>query len=144
MVKVFVAGLLLLTAACAQAPVPAASPALDAAGKQFGPPPANQAAIYFYNPTSTGPNITVAVGVNTMGQVAPKTWMRVERTPGFHELRCISPTSANATTITLAPGDVRFVDVEQVPGQANCTVRETAADQGRSAVLQGNRVMPLQ
>jgi len=39
---------------------------------------------------------------------------------------------------------VRFVDVEQVPGQANCTIRESAAEQGRSAVLQGNRVMPLQ
>lgn len=142
--KVFVAGLLLLAAACAQTPVPAASPALDAAGKQFGPPPAGQAAIYFYNPASAGPNITVAVGVNTMGQVAPKTWMRVERTPGFHELRCISPTAANATTITLAPGDVRFVDVEQASGQANCTVRDTAPEQGRSAVLQGSRVMPLQ
>ena len=142
--KVVVAGVLLLATACAQAPVPPASPALDAAGKQFGPPPAGQAALYFYNPTSTGPNITVVVGVNTMGQVAPKTWMRVERAPGFHELRCISPTSANATTITLASGDMRFVDVEQVPGQANCIVRETAAEQGRSAVLQGNRVMPLQ
>jgi hypothetical protein len=142
--QILSAGLLLLAAACAQTPVPAASPALDAAGKQFGPSPAGQAAIYFYNPTTTGPNISVAVGVNTMGQVAPNTWMRVERTPGFHELRCISPTAANATTITLAPGDVRFVDVEQAPGQANCTVRDTAPEQGRSAVLQGNRVMPLQ
>jgi hypothetical protein len=142
--KVFAAGVLLLVAACTQTAVPAAPPTLDAAGKQFGPPPAGQAALYFYNPTAAGPNITVAVGVNTMGQVAPKTWMRVERAPGFHELRCISPTSANATTITLASGDVRFVDVEQVPGQANCTIREAAAEQGRSAVLQGNRVMPLQ
>ena len=40
---------------------------------------------------------------------------------------------------TLAPGDLRFVDVEQPPGQANCTVRESSAEQGRSAVLQGNR-----
>ena len=144
MVKVFVAGLLLLTAACAQAPVPAASPALDAAGKQFAPPPAGQAALYFYNPTNAEPNITVAVGVNSMGQVAPNTWMRVERAPGFHELRCISSSSANATTITLASGDVRFVDVEQMPGQANCTIRDTAPEQGRSAVLRGNRVMPLQ
>ena len=142
--QIFVVGLLLLVAACTQPPVPAASPALDAAGKQFGSPPAGQAAIYFYNPTTTGPNITVAVGVNTMGQVAPNTWMRVERTPGFHELRCISPTSANATTITLVSGDVRFVDVEQSPGQANCTIRDSAPEQGRSAVLRGNRVMPLQ
>jgi hypothetical protein len=66
MSKLIVAGALLVVAACAQAPVPAASPALDAAGKQFGPPPAGQAAIYFYNPTTTGPNISVAVGVNTM------------------------------------------------------------------------------
>lgn len=135
---------LLLFAGCAQAPVLAASPALDAAGKQFGAPPAGQAALYFYNPTSAGPNITVAVGVNTMGQVAPQTWMRVERQPGYHELRCISPTAANATLITLAPGDLRFVDVEQPPGQATCAIRETAPEQGRSAVLKGNRVMPLQ
>ena len=142
--KVFVGGWLLLVAACGQTSVPVASPALDDAGKRFDPPPAGQAAIYFYNPTSAGPNISVAVGVNTMGQVAPNTWMRVERTPGFHELRCISPSSANTTMVMLVSGDVRFVDVEQAPGQANCTIRETVAEQGRAAVLQGNRVSPLQ
>jgi len=142
--KVFVGGWLLLVAACGQTSVPVASPALDDAGKRFDPPPAGQAAIYFYNPTNAGPNISVAVGVNTMGQVAPNTWMRVERTPGFHELRCISPSSANTTMVMLVSGDVRFVDVEQAPGQANCTIRETVAEQGRAAVLQGNRVSPLQ
>jgi hypothetical protein len=140
---VVIAGSLLLLAACGQTQVPTASPALDATGKQFGPPPANLAAIYFYNPTSAGPIISVVVGVNTMGQVAPQTWMRVERQPGWHELRCISPGAANATSLTLAPGDLRFVDVEQPPGQATCTIRETAPEQGRSAVLKGNRVMPL-
>jgi hypothetical protein len=142
--KVFVGGLMLLVAACAQTPAPVASPALDDAGKKFDPPPAGQAAIYFYNPTTEGPNISVAVGVNTMGQVAPNTWLRVERAPGFHELRCISPSSANTTMVMLVSGDVRFVDVEQAPGQADCTIRETTADQGRSAVMQGNRVSPLQ
>ncbi len=142
--RIVTTGLLLLVAACGQTQVPTASPALDAAGKQFSPPPANLAAIYFYNPDSAGPVISVMVGVNTMGQVAPRTWMRVERQPGWHELRCISPGSAIATSITLAPGDLRFVDVRQPPGQAACSIRETSAEQGRSAVLQGNRVMPLQ
>ena len=142
--KILAGGLMLLVAACSQAPVPVASPALDDAGKQFAPPAAGQAAVYFYNPTATGPNITVAVGVNTMGQVAPNTWMRVERAPGFHELRCISPSSANATMAMLVAGVVRFVDVQQAPGQANCLIRETTAEQGRAAVMQGNRVSPLQ
>lgn len=141
--QIVIPGLLLLVAACGQTQVPAASPALDAAGKQFSPPPANLAAIYFYNPTSAGPIISVMVGVNTMGQVAPQTWMRVERQPGWHELRCISPGSATATSLTLAPGDLRFIDVEQPPGQATCTIRETAPERGRSGVLQGTRVMPL-
>lgn len=141
--RIVTMGLLLLVAACGQALVPPASPAQDVAGKQFSPPPADQAAIYFYNPASAGPVISVMVGVNTVGQVAPQTWMRVERQPGWHELRCISPGSAIATSMTLAPGDLRFVDVTQPPGQATCTIRETSAEQGRSAVLQGNRVMPL-
>ncbi|MSP76829.1 MAG: hypothetical protein EXR12_11915 [Rhodospirillaceae bacterium] len=135
--------MLLLVAACGQTQVPTTSPALDTAGKQFSPPPANLAAIYFNTPTSAGPIIRVAVGVNTMVQVAPQTWMRLERQPGWHELRCISPGSVSATTITLAPGDLCFVDVEQPPGQATCTIRETAPELGRRAVLQGNRVMPL-
>ena len=141
--RIVTTGCLLLVAACGQTQVPTASPALDAAGKQFGPPPANLAAIYFYNPASAGPVISVMVGVNTVGQVAPQTWMRVDRQPGWHELRCISPGSASGASMTLAPGDLRFVAVEQPPGQSTCTIRETGPEQGRRAVLEGNRVMPF-
>jgi hypothetical protein len=56
---------MLLLAACSGPPPVSMAPASqDAAGKQFNPPPAGMAAVYFYNPTSNGPaiNVTVADG----------------------------------------------------------------------------------
>src|SRR5229473_951523 len=56
----FIGGVMVsLTSYGAAAQVAMAPPAQDAAGKQFNPPPTGMAAIYFYNPLTTGPVIKV-------------------------------------------------------------------------------------
>ena len=43
------------------------------------------------------------------------TWIRVETAPGWYTLRCVTWISANPSSITLAAGDMRFVEVEGRP-----------------------------
>ncbi|MDP1962384.1 MAG: hypothetical protein Q8K93_09305, partial [Reyranella sp.] len=104
----------------------------DAADRQFGPPLAGMAAVYFYNPAVNGSAVNVMAGAMVVGQLAPKSWMRLELSPGWHAMRCITTDSANPSSITLAPGDIRYVDVEMPAGAQACTLRETGADAGRA------------
>ena len=67
-------------------------------------------------------------GAMVVGQLAPKSWMRVELSPGWHAMRCITADSANPSSITLAPGDIRYVDVEMPAGAQACTIREQLLD----------------
>ena len=46
--------------------------------------------------------------------------------------------------VNIAPGDMRFVDVQMLPGQYVCTIREAGPDAGRSGVLNGSRALQLQ
>ena len=135
---------MLLLAGCGAAQVAMAPPGQDAAGKQFNPPPAGMAAVYFYNPITSGPVINVGVGPMIVGQLGPMTWMRVELSPGWHAMRCVTSNSANPSSITLSPGDIRFVDVEMPPGSPVCTIQETGPDAGRAGVLSGSRAMQQQ
>jgi len=41
----------------------------------------------------------------------------------------------------VAPGDMRFIDVEMQPGQYVCTIREADPGAGRAGVLNGNRAV---
>jgi len=118
-----------------------APPGQNFAGKQFNPPPPGLAAVYFYNPITSGPAITVFEGPTAVGQLAPMTWMRIETSPGWHAIRCVTPDSVNPTSITLAPGDMRFVAVEMPPGAPVCTIQQTGPDAGRAGVLAGNRAL---
>jgi hypothetical protein len=133
---------MLLLAACANPPTVAmAPPGQDAAGKRFDPPPPGMAAVYFYNPTGYGPAINVTVGPMAIGRLAPMSWMRVELGAGWHAMGCTTASSANPSSITVAPGEMRFVDVEMPPGSPVCTIRETGPDAGRAGVLAGTRAM---
>lgn len=98
------------------------------------------AAVYFYNPAADGSAVNVMAGAMVVGQLAPKSWMRVELNPGWHAMRCITTGSANPSSITVAPGDIRYVDVEMPAGAQACTIRETSADAGRAGVLAGSRI----
>ncbi|MFO1158836.1 MAG: hypothetical protein U1E60_08355 [Reyranellaceae bacterium] len=119
-----------------------ASPNQEATDRQFGPPPAGMAAVYFYNPASRGPSVNVMAGQMVVGQLPPKSWMRVDLSPGWHAMRCIASEAANPSSLTLASGDIKFVDVEGSAATQGCTIRETGAEAGRAAVLAGNSVAP--
>jgi hypothetical protein len=140
----FAGGMMLLLAGCEAAQVAMAPPGQDAAGKQFNPPPPGMAAIYFYNPLISGPVINVMEGPMVIGQLAPMTWMRIETSPGWHAMRCVTSNSANPSSITVAPGDMRFVEVDMPPGALICTIQETSPDAGRNGVLSGSRALQQQ
>ncbi|SRR6266540_5403207 len=137
------ASILLLAACSGPPPVSMAPPGQDAAGKQFNPPPAGMAAVYFYNPINNGPAINVTVGAMVIGSLAPATWMRVELGAGWHAMSCTTANSVNPSSITVAPGQMRFIDVEMPPGSPVCSIRETTTDTGRAAVLAGQRTMQI-
>jgi hypothetical protein len=67
--------------------------------------------------------------------------MRAEFAPGAHTFHCRGGNSTNQVTTSVAPGDMRFIDVEMQPGQVACTIREADPGAGRAAVLNGNRAM---
>ena len=135
---------LLLAACSGPPPVSMAPPGQDAAGKQFNPPPVGMAAIYFYNPTDNGPAINVTVGPMVVGRLAPMSWMRVEIGGGWHAMSCTTSTGANPTSITVASGQMRFIDIEMPPGSSLCSIREAGPDAGRAGVMAGARAMQIQ
>lgn len=139
--SVVMGALAAIVTGCGPGPVTTVSPSQDAADRRFGPPPAGMAAVYFYNPAVDGSTVNVMAGAMVVGQLAPKSWMRLELGPGWHALRCITTDSANPSSITLASGDIRYVDVEMPAGAQACAIRETGADAGRAGVLAGSRVM---
>lgn len=141
----FIALVLLLAVAACQTstpPVVLATPAQDAAGKQFAPPPPGMAAVYFYNP-DTSPVVGVAVDGREIGRLDTRTWMRAEIVAGHHVLRCRRGESVNARWVNLPAGSTRFVDVQMRPGDHTCTIKETDAAVGRAGVLAGNRAQQL-
>ena len=140
-----IAGVLLLLSGCGNPSTGGTAPsAQDAVGKQFNPPPSGMAAVYFYNPTNIGPAINVTVGPMVIGSLVPTSWMRVELAPGWHAMSCTTANSVNPSSITLAPGQMRFFDIEMPPGSPVCSIREASPDAGRAGVLAGQRAMQIQ
>ena len=128
-------------AACQPSTVAMAPPGQDAAGKQFNPPPPGTAAVYFYNPAAASPVLNVSVDGLYIGQLGTQTWMRAEINAGHHVFRCRGGNSGNGIWLNLAPGQIRFIDVQMLPGQYVCTIRETGPDVGRASVLNGSRAL---
>lgn len=133
--------LMLALAACQSSTVAMAPPGQDAAGKQFAPPPPGTAAIYFYNPSTASPVLNVSVDGLYIGQLGTQTWMRTEINAGHHVFRCRGGDSSNAMWANLSPGQIRFIDVQMLPGQSICTIRESAPGPGRAGVLSGGRAL---
>ncbi len=130
---------LLALAACEASSVPMASRADDMAGKQFGSPPPGSAAVYFYNPSTASPILRVAVDGRNIGALGTQTWVRAEISSGHHVFRCRGGDSSNAIWLNLAAGEMRFIDVQMLPGDSICTIRETSPESGRAGVLAGSR-----
>ena len=136
--------LLIASGAPVQAQMQLAPPEQNAMGKKFNGPPSGLAALYFFNPSAAAWPIAVFTGPDRIGELGPNTWMRVELSPGWHEMRCRTPDAANPTSITLAPGDIRFVAVQQQAGEPDCSISEAPTEVGRNAVLQGTRAFQRQ
>jgi len=141
MYRSLVAVLLLALAACQSSTVAMAPPGQSAAGQQFNPPPAGMGAVYFFNPAAASPVLNISVDGLYIGQLGTQTWMRSELAAGHHVLRCRGGNSANARWINIAPGDMRFFDVQMLPGQYVCAIRETDPGTGRAGVLGGGRAL---
>ncbi|WP_020694432.1 DUF2846 domain-containing protein [Reyranella massiliensis] len=141
MPKSLAALLLLALAACQSSSVAMAPPGQDAAGKQFNPPPPGTAAVYFYNPAAASPVLNVAVDGLNIGRLGTQTWMRAEINAGHHVFRCRGGDSGNSIWLNLAPGQIRFIDVQMLPGQYVCAIRETSPEAGRAGVLNGGRAL---
>ena len=130
---------MVLLSACAATPVATSSPGADTAGKQFNPAPAGLGAVYFYYPSTLGPAINVFVGPQLVTRLGPMTWARVELSAGGHVLHCRGPNAGNSLSLSVAAGDMRFIDIQEPVGAYTCTIRETGPDAGRAGVIAGSR-----
>jgi len=135
--------LLLAAAACSQSSaVPMSVPTMDAIGKEFAAPPRGMAAVYFYDPQTASPrlNVTVTASGRVVGRLDTQTWMRAEFGPGEHTFWCHGGNSNDGLMMRLAPGEIRYVDVQLLPDQWwFCRIRETDPDSGRAGVINGSR-----
>jgi hypothetical protein len=145
--------LVALLAGCAQ--VPMAPMGADAEGKRFDPPAPGSAVLYLYRDQLLGGETVLALSDNQqpIGKLADKTWLRTEVAPGPHAIACSSLSglhglqTVRATTIDLAPGDIRFMEIALSPGppfSPRCTAIEVPADQGRAEVRSGHRTLLAQ
>lgn len=134
-----IAVLMLGLAACQGSNVAMAPPGQDIAGKQFAPPPPGMGAVYFFNPSTASPVLNVTANGQEIGRLGTQTWMRTELAAGPYTMRCRGGGSANALQMNIAPGNIRYVDVQMLPGQYVCSIRETDPGLGQSAVMNGSR-----
>ena len=134
-----IAVLMLGLAACQGSNVAMAPPGQDIAGKQFAPPPPGMGAVYFFNPSTASPVLNVTANGQEIGRLGTQTWKRTELAAGPYTMRCRGGGSANALQMNIAPGNIRYVDVQMLPGQYVCSIRETDPGLGQSAVMNGSR-----
>ena len=135
----------LAVAACT-APVPMATAEASAAGQTFQAPPPGQAALYVFREGrfNAAYLLTAHVGQRTLGQLGADTWFRVDVEPGQQSLRCTTSESSEQLQLSLAPGEVRFVEVAAKLGWSapRCAIFEVSSDKGLAAVLVGQRALP--
>jgi len=139
----------LVTAAAlsACASVPMASSDADIQAKQFRPPSAGQATLYFFREGILGAAIALnaSVGQRMLGQLGPDNYFRVDDQPGDFDMRCSSTENSRSTTISIATGETRFVEIAPRFGfvVARCAISEVTEQQGRSAIAHGKRAAEI-
>jgi hypothetical protein len=134
--------LALLVAACAKTPIPMATAAEDAAGKQFAPPPPGFAALYIFR-VNDGPAYTILDGQRTLGVLGGSNWLRVELPAGGHNIHCAVPRYSNLVSTTVVPlkaGDIQYLSATLWESGFSCRLTIEDADVGGPAVLRGSRV----
>ena len=131
--------------ACAS--VALAPGAQDFAGKQFGPPPDGQAALYIYREGIFGSAVLlpVSVGQRAIGALASNTWFLVDVPPGTYDVRCTGGENSDMRTVQLAPGETRYVEAAVRAGflASRCAVFEVAPETGQKAIRSGKRAQEV-
>ena len=134
-----------LLGACAS--VPMASSDADIQAKQFQPPSAGQATLYvFREGIFDGANLlSASLGQRMLGQLGPDIYFRIDLQPGEYDARCSGTGAAQSTTIRIATGETRFVEVASRMGfgSTRCAIFEVTEQQGRSAIAHGKRAAEI-
>ena len=80
-----------------------------------------------------------------LGQLGPDNYFRVDVQPGEYDMRCSGSEGAGSTTLRIAAGEVRFVEVAARLGlgSARCAIFEVTEQQGRSAIAHGKRAAEI-
>lgn len=133
-----------LLAACADIPLPMASPAEDVSGKRFEPPPPGMAALYVYR-TRAGNDATLTVGQRTLGVLQGRTWLRADLPPGRYDLRCSLPAwpTMSSLDIDLREGEIATVSATETLTSiwsASCHLATEPPGVARTAILAGTRI----
>jgi len=138
---------MLVSSLCACTSVPMTEAAADFEAKQFQPPPAGQASLYVFREGIFVAAIllNVSAGQRMLGPLGADTYFRVNLEPGQYDLRCSSIEGAGSTTVRIATGETRFVEVAARLGigSARCAVFEVAEQQGRAAIAHGSRAAEI-
>lgn len=128
---------LAMLAACA-ATVPMTSSTDDAAAKMFQPNPA-KASVYIVRGYGINPEhliMTQVDGIN-VGSLAPNTYMLVTLNPGQHVLSVVGPTNQEDLPITVAAGQLYFVQTSMIwagPGDRHRHIEAMTDADGRTYV----------
>lgn len=141
MFKPFLFLLLLFVSACGS--VPLAPQGDDAEGKTFAAPAAGMGALYIYRDDTIGGLrvVEISAGQRLLGDLAWHTWMRVGLTSGAHVIRCRWVDSPAALPVTLAAGEIRYIEVSFAIGR--CLLNEVDAAKARPAIMAGRRAAQI-
>jgi hypothetical protein len=124
-----------------------ASSDADIQAKQFQLPPAGQATLYVFREGIFGGALllSASLGPRMLGQLGPDTYFRVDLQPGDYDARCSGAENAGSTTVRIAPGETRFVEVAARLGfgSARCAIFEVTEQQARSAIAHGKRAAEI-
>lgn len=133
----------LTIAACEDPPLPLATTADNATGKQFLAPPSDGAALYVYRARSGG-LMTITVGQRTVGNLQGGNWLRVDLPAGTHDVRCAVPEmgAVSSELLDLRPGSTVYLSAT-VQLFVGCHLTQQPATTAQPAILAGKRVREL-
>ena len=123
--------------------IPMATPADDAAGKQFVAPSPGKVALYVVGSRL----VTIApilVGRTNVGSLIDQTWMRVDLAPSHYDVCVVGPHNTAFRSVGLEAGSTRFIEVTITNGiPIHYRLKEMSDGGGQAAVLAGKRAQEI-